>query len=171
MRDLPDPVRGSRCARRPDTRNRVEATLPIRSSARSPRPALRHQLEHQPGRDEDEPSLAYFSHRLARTGRVICFDKRGTGVSDPVPLGSLPTLEKLIPQAAAVIDVALARSGMPARRRFDCSDRKGLVARMGGWWSYPRWRELAQGMDALRKQSNDPPSHRRRDRMTRPFRR
>ena len=30
----------------------------------------------------DEPSCALYFGRLARIGRVICFDKRGTGVSD-----------------------------------------------------------------------------------------
>jgi class 3 adenylate cyclase len=32
----------------------------------------------------DEPSLARFLRRLASFSRLICFDKRGTGVSDPV---------------------------------------------------------------------------------------
>jgi pimeloyl-ACP methyl ester carboxylesterase len=32
----------------------------------------------------EEPSLARFFRRLASFSRVICFDKRGTGVSDPV---------------------------------------------------------------------------------------
>jgi len=54
----------------------------------------------------DEPSLAYYFHRLGRTGRVICFDKRGTGVSDPVPLGALPTLEEWMDDAITVLDAA-----------------------------------------------------------------
>jgi pimeloyl-ACP methyl ester carboxylesterase len=52
----------------------------------------------------DEPSLAYFLHRLTRIGRVICFDKRGTGVSDPVPLAPLPTLEEWMDDARVVLD-------------------------------------------------------------------
>ena len=52
----------------------------------------------------DEPSLAYYFHRLSAIGRVICFDKRGTGVSDPVPLGSLPTLEEWMDDARTVMD-------------------------------------------------------------------
>jgi class 3 adenylate cyclase/pimeloyl-ACP methyl ester carboxylesterase len=52
----------------------------------------------------DEPSLAYFFHRLGRIGRVICFDKRGSGVSDPVPLASLPTLEEWMDDARVVLD-------------------------------------------------------------------
>ncbi len=37
----------------------------------------------------EEPTLARFLQRLASFSRVICFDKRGTGVSDPVPLSHL----------------------------------------------------------------------------------
>jgi len=40
------------------------------------------------------PSLARFLRRLSTFSRLICFDKRGTGVSDPVPLNALPTLEQ-----------------------------------------------------------------------------
>ena len=52
----------------------------------------------------EEPSLAQFFHRLGRVGRVICFDKRGTGVSDPVPLAALPTLEEWMDDARVVLD-------------------------------------------------------------------
>jgi pimeloyl-ACP methyl ester carboxylesterase len=57
----------------------------------------------------DQPTCAHYLRRLSRIGRVICFDQRGTGVSDPVPLESLPTLE-------AWMDDALApRSRLPDR--------------------------------------------------------
>jgi class 3 adenylate cyclase/pimeloyl-ACP methyl ester carboxylesterase len=52
----------------------------------------------------DEPSLAHYFHRLGRIGRVICFDKRGSGVSDPVPLAALPTLEEWMDDARIVLD-------------------------------------------------------------------
>jgi class 3 adenylate cyclase len=52
----------------------------------------------------EEPSLAHYFHRLGRVGRVICFDKRGSGVSDPVPLASLPTLEEWMDDARLVLD-------------------------------------------------------------------
>ena len=42
----------------------------------------------------EEPTLARFLTRLASMGRLICFDYRGTGVSDPVPLGAIPTYEE-----------------------------------------------------------------------------
>ena len=40
----------------------------------------------------EEPTLARFLQRLASFSRVICFDKRGTGVSDPVPARRGPHL-------------------------------------------------------------------------------
>ncbi len=52
----------------------------------------------------EDPSLAQFFHRLTRIGRVICFDKRGSGVSDPVPLAALPTLEEWMDDARVVMD-------------------------------------------------------------------
>jgi len=52
----------------------------------------------------EEPSLAQFLRRLARFSRLICFDKRGSGVSDPVPLGALPTLEQWMDDVRTVMD-------------------------------------------------------------------
>src|SRR5512146_3061284 len=52
------------------------------------------------------PPLARFVERLARFARVILLDKRGTGVSDPVPLGALPTLEQWMDDVRAVLDAA-----------------------------------------------------------------
>ena len=52
----------------------------------------------------EEPSLVAYMQRLASFARVICYDKRGTGVSDPVPLASLPTIEQWTDDARAVMD-------------------------------------------------------------------
>lgn len=52
----------------------------------------------------EDPSLTHFFRRLGRMGRVICFDKRGSGVSDPVPLAALPTLEVWMDDARVVLD-------------------------------------------------------------------
>ncbi len=52
----------------------------------------------------EEPTLARFLQRLASFSRVICFDKRGTGVSDPVPLGALPTWEEWMDDVGTVLD-------------------------------------------------------------------
>ena len=42
----------------------------------------------------EEPTLARFFERLASFTRLILFDKRGTGMSDRVPVAELPTLEQ-----------------------------------------------------------------------------
>jgi len=54
----------------------------------------------------DHPEMARHLRRLGRFSRVICFDKRGAGVSDPVPLGALPTLEQWMDDARLVMDAA-----------------------------------------------------------------
>lgn len=51
-----------------------------------------------------EPSFARFLRRLAGFARVILFDKRGTGLSDRVPLDQLPTLELRMDDVRAVMD-------------------------------------------------------------------
>ena len=57
----------------------------------------------------EESSLARFLERLARYARVICFDKRGTGLSDPVPLGAIPTWEEWMYDVGTVMDAAETR--------------------------------------------------------------
>lgn len=54
----------------------------------------------------EEPTLARFLDRLASFARVICFDKRGTGLSDPVPLGAVPSWEEWMYDVGAVMDAA-----------------------------------------------------------------
>jgi class 3 adenylate cyclase len=54
----------------------------------------------------EEPSVARFLHRLATFSRLLCFDKRGTGVSDPVPLAALPTLEEWMDDVRTVMEAA-----------------------------------------------------------------
>jgi class 3 adenylate cyclase len=50
----------------------------------------------------DHPAAAYFMRRLASFSRLILFDKRGTGLSDPAP--STQTLEERMDDVAAVMD-------------------------------------------------------------------
>jgi pimeloyl-ACP methyl ester carboxylesterase/DNA-binding winged helix-turn-helix (wHTH) protein len=54
----------------------------------------------------NEPSFARFLTRLASMSRLILFDKRGTGLSDPVPVHELPTLEQRMNDVRAVMDAA-----------------------------------------------------------------
>ncbi|MBV8553484.1 MAG: alpha/beta fold hydrolase [Acidobacteriaceae bacterium] len=53
-----------------------------------------------------EPSFARFLRRLASFSRVILFDKRGTGLSDRVPVTALPTLEQRMDDLRAVMEAA-----------------------------------------------------------------
>ncbi len=50
------------------------------------------------------PLFAAFLNRLASFSRLILFDKRGTGLSDRVPLSELPTLEQRMEDVHAVMD-------------------------------------------------------------------
>lgn len=52
------------------------------------------------------PPLARFLERMASFSRLILLDKRGTGLSDPVPLGALPTLEEWMDDVRAVMEAA-----------------------------------------------------------------
>jgi pimeloyl-ACP methyl ester carboxylesterase len=54
----------------------------------------------------EEPNHARLLGRLASFSRLILFDKRGTGMSDPVPLDRLPTLEQRMDDVRAVMDAA-----------------------------------------------------------------
>jgi pimeloyl-ACP methyl ester carboxylesterase/DNA-binding winged helix-turn-helix (wHTH) protein len=51
-----------------------------------------------------EPTFARFLLRLASFSRLILFDKRGTGLSDRVPINELPTLEQRMDDVRAVMD-------------------------------------------------------------------
>src|SRR5918999_1222168 len=50
--------------------------------------------------------LARFNDRLASFGRVILFDKRGVGLSDPVPSAAFPPIEEWMDDLRAVMDAA-----------------------------------------------------------------
>jgi class 3 adenylate cyclase len=52
----------------------------------------------------DHPDLASFLERLASLGRLISFDQRGSGVSDPVALGEVTSLDLWMDDIRAVMD-------------------------------------------------------------------
>ena len=54
----------------------------------------------------ESPEEASFLERLASFSRLILFDKRGTGLSDRVPVDRLPTLEDRMDDVRAVMDAA-----------------------------------------------------------------
>ena len=54
----------------------------------------------------EEPGLRRFLEGLASFSRTITFDKRGIGLSDPVPIGELPDLDTRVEDLGAVMDAA-----------------------------------------------------------------
>ncbi|HKG26122.1 MAG TPA: alpha/beta hydrolase, partial [Thermomicrobiales bacterium] len=56
-----------------------------------------------------EPRFARFVERLATFGRVILFDKRGTGLSDPVPATTFASLEERMEDLLTVLAAAGSR--------------------------------------------------------------
>jgi class 3 adenylate cyclase len=54
----------------------------------------------------EHDTVARAMERLGSFARVIHFDKRGTGLSDPVPLDRLPTLEQRMDDVRVVMDAA-----------------------------------------------------------------
>ena len=57
----------------------------------------------------EQPRLAHFLSRLAAFSRLIIFDKRGTGMSDPVD--SPPSMDERMDDIRAVMDAAGSRRG------------------------------------------------------------
>lgn len=55
---------------------------------------------------DDEPRLARTMRRLGSFARVIRFDRRGIGLSDPVSPSSPPTLEQWVEDGIAALDAA-----------------------------------------------------------------
>ena len=64
----------------------------------------------------EEPRLAHFLGRLASFSRLIMFDKRGTGMSDPV--ASAPSMDERMDDIRAVMDAA----GSPRGTLFGISE-------------------------------------------------
>jgi class 3 adenylate cyclase len=54
----------------------------------------------------DFPDFARFLRRLGSFGRLIHFDRRGTGLSDPVPLDALPDFDTQVDDVVTILDAA-----------------------------------------------------------------
>jgi pimeloyl-ACP methyl ester carboxylesterase len=57
----------------------------------------------------DDPQMALFLRRLAGFSRLLRFDRRGTGASDPLPPDPLPPREAYTQELVAVMDAAGSR--------------------------------------------------------------
>ena len=74
--------------------------------------------------ERDVPPLARFNDRLAAFGRVILFDKRGVGLSDPVSMTAMPPIEEWMDDLRAVMDAV-------------GSERAAVIAGMAGGFMGP----------------------------------
>src|SRR5436305_4316043 len=54
----------------------------------------------------EDPTAARMLRRMSSFSRVIMFDRRGLGLSDPRPGGGAPTLEEEMDDVVAVMDAA-----------------------------------------------------------------
>src|SRR6266705_2094646 len=59
----------------------------------------------------EDPDAARFYLRLSSFSRVIRFDRRGAGASDPLPLHQLPPWESYVEEIDAVMDAAGSERG------------------------------------------------------------
>ncbi len=60
----------------------------------------------------DLPSLQGWIEAMTSLGRLIFFDQPGSGVSDPVEPGALPTLEQWADSITAVLDALGSREAL-----------------------------------------------------------
>jgi class 3 adenylate cyclase len=100
--------------------NTIAAGLPVTRYAKSGDVNIAYQVTGEGPRDLvyvpgwvsnvelmwEDPGLARFLRGLGSFSRLITFDKRGTGLSDPVSLEELPTLEMRMDDLRAVMDAA-----------------------------------------------------------------
>ena len=75
-------------------------------------------FSHMEAQWDVEP-MAILRERLATFGRLIMFDKRGTGLSDPVSPSALPTIDEWMDDVSIILDQV-------------GSDRAALITNIGG---------------------------------------
>ena len=61
--------------------------------------------------DWEDPQAELFFRRLASFARVIRFDRRGTGGSDPLPLDALPPWETFVEELECVMEEVGSQRG------------------------------------------------------------
>ena len=94
----------------------------------------------------DVPPLAELRERLATFGRLIMFDKRGTGLSDPIPTSSLPTLEEFMADIPAVLDTVGSRAGGADREHRRRDPRHAVCGSASGAGLEPHPRRLLRAV-------------------------
>ena len=106
-----------------------------------------------------EPSLARFIRRLASFSRVIMYDNRGVGLSDPVPGGAAPTMDEQVDDIRAILGETGCEQAVLAGNLAGCApalvfaathpDRVDSLILLGGYArlrvdaGYPQGRDQA----------------------------
>ncbi len=68
----------------------------------------------------EEPSIARFLASLASFSRLIIFDKRGIGLSDPVPPSATPNLEERTDDVRAILDAVGSEQAAVLGQGYGC---------------------------------------------------
>lgn len=68
-----------------------------------------------------QPSLARFIRRLASFSRLVMYDNRGVGLSDPVPGGAAPTMDEQVDDIRAILDEAGCQRAVLAGNLAGCA--------------------------------------------------
>lgn len=107
----------------------------------------------------EDPGFAHLLSRLAAFSRLIVFDKRGTGLSDRVPLDALPNLEQRMDDVRAVMDAARSRraalvgssEGGPMAMLFAATypQRTRALVLYGAYANFYRWVSPPEKLEAF----------------------
>ena len=68
-----------------------------------------------------EPSLARYMRRLASFSRLIVYDNRGVGLSDPVPGSAAPAMDEQVDDIRAILDETGCRRAVLAGNSAGCA--------------------------------------------------
>ena len=82
----------------------------------------------------EEPRLAGFLEGLSRFSRLILFNPRGMGASDPMPAGRSPTAEEWMDDVLAALDAAVSERAAVlgnGGRGYDCAPSRRDTSRPG----------------------------------------
>ena len=79
-----------------------------------------------------EPSLARFMRRLASFSRLIVYDNRGVGLSDPVPGNTAPTIDEQVDDIRAMLDETGSERAVLAGNAAGCAPALVFAARHPG---------------------------------------
>ncbi len=101
----------------------------------------------------EDPGYARFLRRLASFARLIIYDKRGVGLSDPVPAGELQRMGAQIEDPLAVMDAA----GSSRAILFGHSEGGATAIRMAATYPERVERLILTGTFAKRLRSDDYP--------------